>query len=135
MCGWPRIIALLLATIDSRLVSSGASVPDDHASAHHDARTTDDDHPVVILVIVVGTALIDISPATILLGLAGRHSTVVPPRLLSVVPSRGTLIRIAVSAVLVSVAVLPSLVGILIAVRAVRISLGLAIFRYQSRSK
>ena len=101
------------------------SVIDDYAAANHDVRTTDDDDSVVILIIVVGTALIHISSAPMLLGLAWRHSTVVPPRFLTVVPSRGTLIRITVRAILISVALLPFLVGTSIVVRGVRIPLSL----------
>src|SRR5664279_3920403 len=98
------------------------SATDDHGALHHNARTTDDDHPVVILIIVVGTALIDISPASVLLGLAWWHSTVAPTCLLALIPSRGTLIRISIRAVLVSVALLPSLIGVLIAFCGVRVS-------------
>src|SRR5271166_4442360 len=114
-----------------------ASASDDYGALHDDAWTPDDDHPVVILVIVVGTALIDVGPASVLLGLARRHSTVAPSCLRSVTPSRGTLIRIIVSAVLVSIALLPSLVGTVVAVRGVRISfsLGLPILRTQSWQK
>lgn len=97
----------------SRL-SVSTSVTDDHRALYYDGRAADDDHSVVVLIIVVRAALIVIRPATILFGLAWRHPTVAPSRLLSVIPARGALIRIAVTAVLVSVALLPSLFGTVI---------------------
>lgn len=81
----------------SRL-SASTSVTDDHRALYYDGRAADNDHSVVVLIIVVRTALIVIGPATILFGLAWRHPTVAPSRLLSMIPARRALIRIAVAA-------------------------------------
>jgi hypothetical protein len=105
-----------------------------YAAVHLDDRTADDDLSLVILIIVVGTALINIGLATVLLGLSGRQATVTPSRLLSFTPSRGMIVTIAVDTVLVFATLFPSPIVIAWALRCVRIFfyLALPIVRCQS---
>ena len=108
---------------------------DDHAPVEVNDGTTHDDPPAVILIIVVGTTLIDISSAPIFLRLAWRHSTIPPTCFLSLIPSRRATVAVTVNPVLVSVALLPSVIVAVIVLLCVLISfsLALSVVRYQSR--
>jgi hypothetical protein len=108
---------------------------DDQAPVEVNDGTTDDDPPAVILIIVVGTTQIDISSAPIFLSLAWRQSTISPTRLLSATPPRRTIVTATVNPVLVSVALLPSLIVTVSVLLCVRISFSvvLPVVRYQSR--
>jgi hypothetical protein len=76
-----------------------------------DDRAADDDVPDFILVIVVGTPLVNVCAAAVLLGLARRQSAVAPARLSSFTPARRTAVAV-IDVVLVSIAALPALISI-----------------------
>src|SRR5204863_7711080 len=88
----------------------------------------------VILIIVVGTTLIDISSASIFLSLAWRQSTISPTCFLSLIPSRRATVAVTVNPILVSVALLPSLIVTVIVLLCVRLSFSvvLIVVRHQS---
>ena len=105
-----------------------------HAPVEINDGTPHDDPPAVILIIVVGTPLIDISSASIFLSLARRQSTIPPTCFLSLIPSRRATVTVTVNAVLISVALLPSLivaVNVLLCVR-LSFSVVLIVVRHQS---
>src|SRR5215475_649171 len=84
-----------------------------HAAVNLNDWATDDDPARVILIVVIGTALINVSLTTVLLGLARRQPAVSPTGLLSATPSRRVLV---VSAVFVSITALPALIVVLMEV-------------------
>src|SRR6266481_3866895 len=102
---WPQATA-----VDKALVN------DVHATVNLDNRAPDDDPSTLILVIVVRTPLIHVGHAAVLLGLARRQSAISPAGFLSAIPTWRALVAITVSAVFVSVAVLPALIVVIIEV-------------------
>jgi hypothetical protein len=91
-------------------------VNDVHAAVNLNDWTPDDDPPIVILIIVVRTALVNISPAAVFLGLAWRQSAISPSGFLTVTPSRRALVAVTITAIFVSVAALPTLIVVIIEV-------------------
>jgi hypothetical protein len=81
---------------------------DVHATVDVNDGTTDDHPPVVILIIVVGTALVDVSPASVFLGLARRQPAIAPTGLFPVTPSRGVFVAISIHTIFVAVAAVPA---------------------------
>jgi hypothetical protein len=83
------------------------------AAVNLNDRAADDDPPTIVLVIVVGTSLINVGLAAVLLGLAGRKSAVSPAGFLTATPSRRSVVAVTIAAVLISVATLPALILII----------------------
>jgi hypothetical protein len=84
----------------------------DYATVNLNDRAPNEDSTCLILVIIVGTALIDVSPTAVLLGLAGRQPTISPASFLATTPSRRTPIAVTVDAVFVPVTMFPATVVI-----------------------
>jgi len=63
-----------------------------YATVDLDDGATNNDPPALILIVVDGTVLINISTASIFLGLSRRQSAVAPPRLFAVTPSWRTIV-------------------------------------------
>src|ERR1700722_15633988 len=91
-----------------------------HASVNLQVWALSKEPSGFILVIVVRAALINVSPATVLLGLTGRQAAISPPSFLTVTPSGGMSVMVAISSIFKSVAMLPTPViinvGMLVAV-------------------
>src|ERR1700722_9734493 len=91
-----------------------------HASVNLQDWASNKDPSGFILVIVVRAALINVSAATVLFGLTGRQAAISPPSFLTVTPSGGMSVMVAISSIFKSVAMLPAPVivnvGMLVAV-------------------